>query len=120
MFDLSSTITSIVIRLDQINVISYPILSASFFSLLPHNKDHSVVLSVIFTREAATALQSPSKVNHNSRMTISVKSPADFHVHLRQGSISKLVTTHVRKGGFDLAYVMVSITGILLKNGDKF
>ena len=62
----------------------------------------------------------PSKVNHNSRMHISVRSPADFHVHLRQGSISKLVTTHVRKGGFDLAYVMVSITGILFKkNGYK-
>ena len=42
-------------------------------------------------------------------MSISIKSPADFHVHLRQGSISKLVTTHVRMGGFHLAYVMVSI-----------
>lgn len=38
---------------------------------------------------------------------ISVRSPADFHVHLRQGSISNLITPHVRKGGFDLAYVMV-------------
>lgn len=37
-----------------------------------------------------------------------VESPADFHVHLRQGELSKLVTPHVRKGGFDLAYVMVS------------
>jgi dihydroorotase len=56
-------------------------------------------------------------------MYISVRSPADFHVHLRQGSISELVTTHVRKGGFDLAYVMVSITGILLKteiNSDSY
>jgi len=42
-------------------------------------------------------------------MTISVKSPADFHVHLRQGSISELVTPHVRKGGFDLAYVMPNL-----------
>lgn len=40
--------------------------------------------------------------------TISVPSPADFHVHLRQGELSKLVTPHVRKGGFHLAYVMVS------------
>ena len=39
---------------------------------------------------------------------LSVDSPADFHVHLRQGELSKLVTPHVRKGGFDLAYVMVS------------
>ena len=39
--------------------------------------------------------------------TISVSSPADFHVHLRQGELSELVTPHVRKGGFHLAYVMV-------------
>ena len=103
MFDLSGTI--IVIRLDQINVSSYPIDLICFFFFLTTTK--SAV-------EAATAFQSPSKVNHNSKMIISVKSPADFHVHLRQGSISKLVTPHVRKGGFDLAYVMVSITGIFL------
>jgi dihydroorotase len=29
--------------------------------------------------------------------------------------MSELVTPHVRKGGFELAYVMVSTTGILLK-----
>lgn len=40
--------------------------------------------------------------------TISLSSPADFHVHLRQGDLSKLVTPHVRKGGCYLAYVMVS------------
>jgi hypothetical protein len=38
---------------------------------------------------------------------IAITSPADFHVHLRQGKMSELVTPHVRKGGFDLAYVMV-------------
>lgn len=38
---------------------------------------------------------------------ITVVSPADFHVHLRQGKLSQLVTPHVRLGGFDLAYVMV-------------
>jgi dihydroorotase len=37
-----------------------------------------------------------------------VNSPADFHVHLRQGDLCSLVTPHVRKGGFTLAYVMVS------------
>jgi len=42
-------------------------------------------------------------------MSIYVKSPADFHVHLRQGSLSHLVATHVRKGGFDLAYVMPNL-----------
>ena len=40
-------------------------------------------------------------------MSISIESPADFHVHLRQGYISELIVPHVRKGGFDLAYVMV-------------
>ncbi|KAK0453880.1 Dihydroorotase [Armillaria borealis] len=41
--------------------------------------------------------------------TLSVPSPADFHVHLRQGSLSHLVTPHVRKGGFDVAYVMPNL-----------
>ena len=40
-------------------------------------------------------------------MEISLPAPADFHVHLRQGEMSKLVAPHVRKGGFRLAYVMV-------------
>lgn len=39
--------------------------------------------------------------------SIEIHGAADFHVHLRQGSLSKLVTPHVRKGGFGLAYVMV-------------
>ncbi|KAI6097441.1 Dihydroorotase, partial [Pisolithus croceorrhizus] len=38
-----------------------------------------------------------------------VESPADFHVHLRQGELSEIVTPHVRKGGFDLAYVMPNL-----------
>lgn len=39
--------------------------------------------------------------------TISVPSPADFHVHLREGPVSELVTPHVRLGGIDVAYIMV-------------
>ncbi|KIM45887.1 hypothetical protein M413DRAFT_440939 [Hebeloma cylindrosporum] len=42
-------------------------------------------------------------------MSISINSPADFHVHLRQGPISELITPHVRKGGFGLAYVMPNL-----------
>ncbi|KXN87919.1 Dihydroorotase [Leucoagaricus sp. SymC.cos] len=42
-------------------------------------------------------------------MSIVVNSPADFHVHLRQGTFSELITPHVRKGGFDLAYVMPNL-----------
>jgi len=41
---------------------------------------------------------------------IAVPSPADFHVHLRQGDLSNLVTPHVLQGGFHLAYVMVSFS----------
>ncbi|KAF9651054.1 Dihydroorotase [Thelephora ganbajun] len=41
--------------------------------------------------------------------SIAVKAPADFHVHLRQGEFSKLVTPHVKKGGFILAYVMPNL-----------
>ncbi|KAL1704383.1 hypothetical protein EV121DRAFT_205906 [Schizophyllum commune] len=41
--------------------------------------------------------------------TITVQSPADFHVHLRQGSLCKLTTPHVKQGGFDLAYVMPNL-----------
>ncbi|KAF8592358.1 Dihydroorotase [Ramaria rubella] len=42
--------------------------------------------------------------------TLHVPAPADFHVHLRQGSLCSLVTPHVRKGGFKLAYVMPNLT----------
>ena len=40
--------------------------------------------------------------------TITIASPADFHVHLRQGDMAKLVVPHVRMGGMNLGYVMVS------------
>jgi dihydroorotase len=40
---------------------------------------------------------------------IQVSGAADFHVHLRQGALSQLVTPHVRKGGFCLAYVMPNL-----------
>ncbi|EED80766.1 predicted protein [Postia placenta Mad-698-R] len=41
--------------------------------------------------------------------TIAIASPADFHVHLRQGDLAALVTKHVRQGGFRLAYVMPNL-----------
>ncbi|KAL4401010.1 dihydroorotase [Malassezia pachydermatis] len=40
---------------------------------------------------------------------LEVPSPADFHVHLRQGEMSELVTPHVALGGMDLAYVMPNL-----------
>ncbi|KAJ4472218.1 Dihydroorotase [Lentinula aciculospora] len=42
-------------------------------------------------------------------MTLSIAHPADFHVHLRQGVLSELVTPHVREGGFSTAYVMPNL-----------
>ncbi|CDZ96534.1 dihydroorotase [Phaffia rhodozyma] len=42
--------------------------------------------------------------------TISVPSPVDMHVHLREGAVSKLVTPHVKAGGIDVAYVMPNLT----------
>ena len=47
--------------------------------------------------------------------TIEITAPADFHVHLRQGTFSELVTKHVREGGFTLAYVMVCFTAITIR-----
>lgn len=46
-------------------------------------------------------------MSSESEQVLEIPSPADFHVHLRQGTLSALVTPHVRKGGFRLAYVMV-------------
>ncbi|KAF8314750.1 Dihydroorotase [Clavulina sp. PMI_390] len=40
---------------------------------------------------------------------IEIHGAADFHVHLRQGTLSSLVTPHVRQGGFGLAYVMPNL-----------
>ena len=42
-------------------------------------------------------------------MSLRIRSPADFHTHLRQNELMHLVTPHVKQGGFDLAYVMVRI-----------
>ncbi|KAI0081822.1 Dihydroorotase [Panus rudis PR-1116 ss-1] len=44
-----------------------------------------------------------------SATTIQVTEPADFHVHLRQGTFAELVARHVRLGGFSLAYVMPNL-----------
>jgi dihydroorotase len=40
---------------------------------------------------------------------INVPAPADFHVHLRQGKMSELVSPHVAEGGVALAYVMPNL-----------
>ncbi|KAL7413401.1 hypothetical protein BDY24DRAFT_389945 [Mrakia frigida] len=45
-----------------------------------------------------------------STSSITIPSPADFHVHLREGAMSEVVTPHVRVGGIDVAYVMPNLT----------
>lgn len=40
---------------------------------------------------------------------LTIPSPADFHVHLRQGELMKLVVPHVAEGGIHLAYVMPNL-----------
>lgn len=49
------------------------------------------------------------KADHTMTASIDVPAPADFHVHLRQGSFCELVTPHIRQGGFNVAYVMVRV-----------
>lgn len=52
----------------------------------------------------------PQIIRIRSKMaTITIPSPFDAHVHLRQGDIAKLVVPHVALGGIKLAYVMVSM-----------
>jgi len=40
---------------------------------------------------------------------LTIRSPADFHVHLRQGELCKVVVPDVRKGGMSLVYVMPNL-----------
>ncbi len=41
-----------------------------------------------------------------SSSTLTIASPADYHVHVRQGEMCELIAPHVAQGGFQLAYVM--------------
>ncbi|EPQ26577.1 uncharacterized protein PFL1_05898 [Pseudozyma flocculosa PF-1] len=49
---------------------------------------------------------------------LTIPSPADFHVHLRQGAMSELVTPHVGEGGISLAYVMPNLVPPLTTAAD--
>lgn len=39
--------------------------------------------------------------------SITIPSACDFHVHLRQGDMMRMVTPKVEEGGVSVAYVMV-------------
>ncbi|GAA6004414.1 hypothetical protein JCM10207_000716 [Rhodosporidiobolus poonsookiae] len=41
--------------------------------------------------------------------TITIPSPFDAHVHLRQGNLMRLVTPHVEQGGIKMAFVMPNL-----------
>lgn len=47
--------------------------------------------------------------SNSSTNELSISSPADFHVHLRSGEMSQLITPHVKQGGMKLAYVMPNL-----------
>lgn len=40
--------------------------------------------------------------------SITLPSACDFHLHLRQGDMMRMVTPKVEEGGVSLAYIMVS------------
>jgi dihydroorotase len=42
-----------------------------------------------------------------SQDTITLPAAADFHLHLRQDEMMRMVTPMVSKGGVSLAYIMV-------------
>lgn len=41
--------------------------------------------------------------------SITLPSASDFHLHLRQGDMMRMVTPKVEEGGVSLAYIMVRI-----------
>ncbi|GAA5972293.1 hypothetical protein JCM11641_002395 [Rhodosporidiobolus odoratus] len=45
----------------------------------------------------------------SSLQSITIPSPFDAHVHLRQGNLMKLVTPHVEEGGVKMAFVMPNL-----------
>lgn len=45
--------------------------------------------------------------------SITIPSACDFHIHLRQGDMMRMVTPKVEEGGVSLAYVMVDLYTIL-------
>lgn len=81
------------------------LLSLCFSVLLSDLSSHaSLAMSASASASAAAAIDS-----------VQVPSPFDAHVHLREGAVSQLVTPHVRQGGMDVVYVMVSLFVALCK-----
>jgi hypothetical protein len=53
--------------------------------------------------------------------TITLPAAADFHLHLRQDEMMRMVTPMVSKGGVSLAYIMVSqVHGICRRYFETF
>jgi dihydroorotase len=45
--------------------------------------------------------------------SITLPSACDFHLHLRQGDMMRMVTPKVEEGGVSLAYIMVKFKIII-------
>lgn len=60
-------------------------------------------------KQQADATASTSALSSSSVQELEINAPADFHVHLRQGPMSELITPHVAQGGVSLAYVMPNL-----------
>ncbi|CAO1620553.1 unnamed protein product [Parajaminaea phylloscopi] len=60
-------------------------------------------------KKTSTAVDSEAEAAAVARTEIELLAPADFHVHLRQGQMSELITPHVAEGGISLAYVMPNL-----------
>jgi dihydroorotase len=48
--------------------------------------------------------------------SITIPSACDFHLHLRQGEMMRMVTPKVEEGGVSLAYIMVRHAHSYFKN----
>lgn len=60
--------------------------------------------------ETQAAQASSAKKTATNVTSLELTAPADFHVHLRQGAMSELITPHVSQGGVSLAYIMPNLT----------
>jgi hypothetical protein len=64
----------------------------------------SGVLPKELPRPCFLVYDAPSMTN-----SITLPSACDFHLHLRQGDMMRMVTPKVQEGGVSLAYIMVII-----------
>lgn len=64
-----------------------------------HLQDECSIYTVVFSLPVYTSMTT----------SITLPSACDFHLHLRQGDMMRMVTPKVEQGGVSLAYIMVNI-----------